>query len=95
MKALADTLEEVEPEFQVSLIEQMPDERIADVLEEMAPDDAADLLAELSDERGEELLNLMEEEEAEDVRRLLAYPEDSAGGIMNTEYIHILPETDG
>lgn len=92
VKALADTLEEVEPEFQASLIEQMPDERIADVLEEMAPDAAADLLAELSDERGEELLNLMEVEEAEDVRRLLAYPEDSAGGIMNTEYVCISPD---
>jgi magnesium transporter len=92
VKAVADTLEEVEPDFQVSLIEQMPDERIADVLEEMAPDEAADLLAELPDERGEELLNLMETDEAEDVRRLLAYPEESAGGIMNTEYASVRPE---
>ncbi len=86
VKVVADTLEEVEPDFQVSLIEQMPDERIADVLEEMAPDEAADLLAELTDERGEELLNLMETAEAEDVRRLLKYPDESAGGIMTTEY---------
>jgi magnesium transporter len=88
-ESIAETLEEVEPEFQASLIEHLPDERIADVLEEMSPDEAADLLAELPDERGEELLNLMESDEAEDVRRLLAYPEESAGGIMNTEYIHV------
>ncbi len=92
VQTVADTLEEVEPEFQVSLIEQMPDERIADVLEEMAPDEAADLLSELPDERGEELLNLMEREEAADVRRLLAYPDDSAGGIMNTEYVAVRPD---
>jgi magnesium transporter len=92
VKAVADTLEEVEPEFQVSLIEQMPDERIADVLEEMSPDEAADLLAELPDERGEELLNLMESDEAADVRRLLAYPDESAGGIMTTEYATVRPE---
>jgi magnesium transporter len=92
VKAVADTLEEVEPDFQVSLIEHMPDERIADVLEEMAPDEAADLLAELPDERGQELLNLMELEEAEDVRRLLAYPEESAGGIMTTEYATVRPD---
>lgn len=92
VKTLANTLEEVEPEFQASLIRQMPDERVADVLEEMSPDEAADLLAELPEERSQELLRLMEDDEAEDVIRLLAYPEDSAGGIMNTEFIAVTPE---
>jgi CBS domain-containing protein len=90
-KTLADTLEEVEPEFQASLIEQMTDERVADVLEEMAPDEAADLLAELPEGRSQELLNLMEDDEAKDVRKLLSYPENSAGGIMNTEFIAVPP----
>lgn len=92
IETLADTLEEVEPDFQVSLIEHMPDDRVADVLEEMAPDEAADLLGELSQDRKHELLELMEDEEAEDVRKLLTYPEDSAGGIMNTEYFIVPPD---
>ncbi|MEJ2599967.1 MAG: CBS domain-containing protein [Anaerolineales bacterium] len=92
VKTLASTLEEVEPEFQASLIQQMPDERVADVLEEMSPDEAADLLAELPEDRSQELLRLMEDDEAEDVIMLLAYPEDSAGGIMNTEFIAVKPE---
>lgn len=91
VKQLADALEEVEPEFSASLIENMDDERVADVLEEMDPDDAADLLAELDPERSEDLLELMEDDEAEDVRRLLAYDEDTAGGIMTTEYANIPP----
>jgi magnesium transporter len=91
VKTLADTLEEVEPDFQASLVEAMPDEKVADVLEEMAPDEAADLLAELPKGRSQELLNLMEDEEAEDVRKLLTYPVDTAGGIMNTEFIAIHP----
>jgi len=86
---LADTLEEVEPDFQASLIQNMPDEKVADVLEEMEPDEAADLLAELPKERSEDLLGLMEKDEARDVKKLLAYPEDSAGGIMTTEYISV------
>ncbi len=86
IETLADTLEEVEPDFQASLIQQMPDDRVADVLEEMAPDEAADLLAELPQDRKHELLDLMEVDEAEDVRKLLTFPVDSAGGIMNTEY---------
>jgi magnesium transporter len=89
---LADTLEEVEPEYQASLVEGMPDEKVADLLEEMEPDEAADLLAELPKERSEDLLELMEKDEAADVRKLLAYPEESAGGIMTTEYAVVHPE---
>jgi magnesium transporter len=92
IQALADTLEEVEPEFQASLVEKMDNEKVADVLEEMAPDEAADLLAELPEDRSKELLNLMQDEEADDVRKLLTYPEDSAGGIMNTEFFTVKPD---
>ena len=92
VETLADTLEEVEPDFQASLVERMPNEKVADVLEEMAPDEAADLLAELPEDRSQELLKLMEHEEAQDVRKLLAYPEDTAGGIMTTEFVAIRPD---
>jgi len=89
VKTLADTLEEVEPDFQASLVEDMPDERVADVLEEMAPDEAADLLAELPKDRSRDLLDLMQADEAEDVRRLLTFPEESAGGIMTTDFVAV------
>ena len=90
-ETMAETLEEVEPEFQASLIEEIPNERVADVLEEMSPDEAADLLAELPNKRSEEILRMMEPDDARDVRKLLAYPDNSAGGIMNTEYITVPP----
>lgn len=92
VEQLADTLEEVEPEYQASLVEGMPDEKVADVLEEMEPDEAADLLAELPPERSKDLLALMEKDEAADVRKLLTYPEDLAGGIMTTEYATVRAE---
>jgi magnesium transporter len=88
-ETLADTLEEVEPDFQASLVEELPNERVADVLEEMSPDEAADLLAELPEDRSQEILRMMEKDEAEDVRKLLTYPVESAGGIMNTEYVTV------
>jgi magnesium transporter len=69
----------------------MSDEKVADVLEEMEPDEAADLLGDMPKDRKEDLLALMEEEDAEDVRKLMAYPEESAGGIMTTEYASIRP----
>jgi len=85
----ADALEEISPERQVSLFEEMETKRAADILEEMSPDDAADLIGELSDERAQELLELMDPEEAKDVESLLKYPEDTAGGIMTTEFASV------
>ena len=89
VKVLADTLEEVEPDFQASLVEGMADERVADVLEEMAPDEAADLLAELPKGRSADILDLMEDEDANEVRKLLTYNESTAGGIMTTEFVSV------
>ncbi len=82
----ADTLEEISPERQVKLFEEMETQRAADLLEEMSPDDAADLVGELSEDRARELLEIMDPEEAKDVEHLLKYPEDTAGGIMTTEF---------
>jgi CBS domain-containing protein len=90
-KTAAETLEEVEPDFQASLVKTMPDRKVADVLEEMSPDEAADLLAELPEQRSKDLLRKMEKETAKDVRKLLSYPDDSAGGIMTTEFITVGP----
>ncbi|HEC34467.1 MAG TPA: magnesium transporter, partial [Chloroflexi bacterium] len=85
-ETLADTLEESPSDLQVAVVNFLEPERAADILEEMGPDEAADLLADLPDETSRHLLELMEDEDAADVRRLLAYPEDSAGGIMTTEF---------
>jgi CBS domain-containing protein/sporulation protein YlmC with PRC-barrel domain len=85
----ADTMQEIEPELQASSFENLEPERAADILEAMDPDEAADVLGDLSAARAADLLSRMDQEGAEDVRELLAYPEDSAGGIMTTGYIAI------
>ncbi|HOU15763.1 MAG TPA: CBS domain-containing protein [Anaerolineae bacterium] len=87
-ETLADALEESPAEVQVAVLSHMEPERAADVLEEMDPDEAADLLADLPEQTSEQLLSLMEDAEAAEVRSLLVYPEDSAGGIMTTEFAH-------
>ena len=86
-EAAADVFEEMEPETQVDVLEDLDPARAADILEEMSPDDAADLVADLSDESREEILALMERGEAEELGELLAYPEDTAGGMMTTEFV--------
>jgi len=91
-EAVADAIEEMEPDTQVEVIEDLEPARAADILEEMSPDDAADLVADLSDEAREEILALMERDEAAEVEELLRYPEESAGGIMTTEFVAV-PKT--
>jgi len=88
-EAVADAMEEMEPDTQVEVLEDLEPERAADILEEMSPDDAADLVADLSDAARGEILALMEEDEADEVQGLLGYPEESAGGIMTTEFIAV------
>ena len=79
-------LSETEPSVQAAVVEEINPEKAADLLEEMPPDEAADILADLSEERSEAVLEAMEEDEAEDVRELLAFREDSAGGLMTSEF---------
>jgi magnesium transporter len=88
-EAVADAMEEMEPDTQVEVLEDLEPERAADILEEMGPDDAADLVADLSATARGEILARMEKDEADDVQDLLGYPEDSAGGIMTTEFIAV------
>ncbi|MDP3712071.1 MAG: CBS domain-containing protein [Mycobacteriales bacterium] len=82
---LADVLEELPEDEQVELLGGLEDERAADVLEAMSPDDAADLLGELPEAEAARLLELMEPDEAAPVRQLLAYSDDTAGGLMTSE----------
>ena len=90
---LADVLEELGNEDAVALLSRLEAGRAADVLDVMQPDDAADLVADLPQLKATELLGLMEPEEAEDVRRLMAYDDYTAGGLMTTEPIILPPES--
>ncbi len=85
----AETLSEVEPDIQASILESLETEKAADIVEEMSPDEAADILKELESETAGEILEEMETEPKDEVRELLGFRADSAGGLMNTEYVSL------
>jgi sporulation protein YlmC with PRC-barrel domain/CBS-domain-containing membrane protein len=82
----ASALSEAEPSVQAAVVEGMHVDRAADLLEEMAPDEAADILGDLPEARLQAVLDAMEDEDADEVRELLAFREDSAGGLMTTGF---------
>ncbi|MBL4884875.1 MAG: magnesium transporter [Planctomycetaceae bacterium] len=72
--------------FQVQLVNVIDREPLSRLIEELAPDDRVDLLERLDPEHVESLLPLIAQAERTDIRKLLSYPEDSAGSIMTSEY---------
>jgi CBS domain-containing protein len=87
----ADAFEHLEPDMQRSIIDDLGTERAADIIEEMDSDDAADLLGDLPQDRQNELLAEMDAQTADDLRELVAYDEETAGGLMTTDYFWIYP----
>src|ERR1041385_4761012 len=83
----AETLEEMAAARQAQILGDMDEERAADILERMSPDEAADVLGDLPEDKAEDLLNLMEDEEQSEVAELLPYADDTAGGLMTTEFV--------
>jgi magnesium transporter len=85
----ADALTEVDPDIQASILESLETETAADIVEEMSPDHAADALSELGAETSEEILEEMENAPKTEVRELLEFEDDTAGGMMNTEFVSL------
>ncbi|MGQ9531531.1 MAG: magnesium transporter [Desulfotomaculales bacterium] len=85
----AQVLVELGREQVPPLVEGLGPLRIADILATLPTDDAADLLGDLPAEQKDGLLGLMAAADAKEVRELLEYPQDTAGGIMTTEFVAI------
>jgi CBS domain-containing protein len=83
----AETLEEMHEDHQARIIGDMDEERAADILEHMSPDEAADVLGDLPEAVAEDLLSRMETDEQAEVAELLPYEDDTAGGLMTTEFV--------
>lgn len=85
VESIADILEKLEDEEVAEVATWLPPEQLADILDEMEPDEAADLLGDLQPGTASEILELMEDRE--EIRPLLLHPDETAGGLMTSEYM--------
>ena len=81
----AELVEEAPNEVAVDLVERLEPERAAEILEELDSDIQADVIGEMDSEDAEAVLSRMDDADAADVRRLAAYEDDVAGGLMMAE----------
>lgn len=88
--SVADIIEQIEDQDAAELAESLTPEMLVQVLTEMAPDEAANLLGDIDADLRQEILALLPEMDR--VRTLLRYPDDTAGGLMTSEF-YGFPET--
>jgi magnesium transporter len=85
----AEVIAELPAEQQVALFESMRLQRLSGIVSEMFSDDAADILGNLSSARLREVMAALDPSEAEEMGDLLRFPEDTAGGRMQTEFVAV------
>ena len=86
---ISDVMEELPDHLRDDLAEHLLPQQLTDVVEEMASDDAADVIADLPEDVAADVIEALPREDRHEVQTLLAYPEDTAGGLMQTELVSI------
>ncbi len=87
MDRLAEIISEIRSEVAVEMLARLPVERTVGILDVLSSDDAASLVSMFPEEQQLELLKRMKKEDAVDVGEQLAYPEESAGRIMSSDFL--------
>ena len=91
-EAQAEVLATVDASIQEELLDALPVSRQAELIQELSHDDAADVLTGMEDDAQAEVLAQIPAEEADDLRELAQYPSESAGGLMNDDFVALGPE---
>ena len=79
-------------DIQADILSKMDADRLLAITETLDTDDVADVLQQLPERITRELLQIMDQQNRERIEEILAYPEDTAGGLMNTDTVTIRPD---
>ena len=87
-----EVLQHLSDELQSHFLSDMSAAEVADVTADLDADDVADILQQLPERVTQEVLSVMDQEDRDELEAILEYPEDSAGGLMNTDTVTIRPD---
>ncbi len=87
MSKLAEIISEIKPDIAVEILSHLDIDQITPILEELSSDDAASLISLFKEDIQIEILKKMKKEESKDIQEQLAYPEESAGRIMSSDFL--------
>ena len=85
----AEVLNAVDGDTFAYILDNLTEEKTSEILDEMSLDDVADILGELSESEQTKIIEFFDHDDATDIRDLMQYHEDTAGGIMTTEFVSV------
>lgn len=85
----SEVLSELEHSASALLLEQLDKDTIVQMLQHMSHDDAVDIIQNMPEELADDVLDSMGDECSDEIEQLMQYPEDTAGGIMSTEFFSL------
>ena len=86
-KEIANIIEKAKEETQVFIIDNIPLPHVIDIIAYMSNDELADILINLSRKKRKEILQKMNQKKRNILLKLMEYSEETAGGLMTTEYL--------
>lgn len=88
----SEVILELDDNLREKILEDVTAEKIADIVDELDTDDATDIVSELPENVAEQVLEFIEPESSEEVKELLKYRDDSAGGIMSSDFVSVMED---
>lgn len=88
----SEVLEAMRPETAAELVTQLVPEEAANLLDDLDVDDAVDILGRIDEEQLQKILGRLDQDDANELEELLAYDENTAGGIMSPQYFQVSPD---
>lgn len=84
-----EVITEIDENLREKILKEIDAKKIANIVDELETDDATDIVSDLPENVAEQVLRHIDKEYSDDVKELLKYEEDTAGGIMSTEFVYV------
>jgi len=84
-----EVITELDEDLREEILAEIDKNKITDIVDELDSDDATDIVSELPESVAEHVLENIDEEDSAEVKELLKYPEDTAGGLMSSDFVFV------